>query len=962
MKKCLLITFFLLFNAAFSAKAQTEPNYFVRTKNEGLQSNQIYYLHLAKNGLLYIAHSKGLSQYDGLTYKHFYNKSRPFTEVTNIMETEDGNIFCKAFNGLLFRLGNDDSLVSEKWFGAKTGFLPGASFRHYLINIRNHEIVFYDPRNKKEFIRDIKDMKEVNILANIVFSGYIKEDSNTYSYVFVDSNLQCYKKPTSRFIQGNLHFNNGQTFIAVKKKPDSIYYCQKNIFLRAPKLESNTYVNYICFFDYKFWICTTKGLYYMDALNNTASVRRILKNFNITNVVKTKEGAFILSTLGQGLITIPNFNIERFTNLPTQLSRLTGNKNTLFTQTSTGQTLSINTFTQETQVAVEFPNQLNSGMIIYDTISNTLIVSGANTIFKNQYFNFEMPFIVKDYCYTQEGIILATSAGLYYCSIKNDHPWWLKHKRKVVHPNPFVHALEYFNEPVFSAVYDPKTQKFYFNSYSGMFELTEKDDSPMLLPEPDCVLSDLVLVDHKLLLVTKDKNILEWDGNKYLKAYPNLPNAIFYQCESFENQLWLLASDALYAVSGKKWRKYDNRFGIQFDNVNSMYVNQNQVYVNDGDHIIRFPTTTYDQSPNEGIFYLNRIISTSNKSPIAHQASLSHNNNSLQFDFTLIQYTCGTNFHVAYKINQDELVHLPNTSRQFQLNRLSTGDYAIQFYVVNGSNVLKTGKVFSFSIHPPFYKTWWFSTLLVLLSGTIVLFISRKILFRWKKEAQLVQSKLLLEKELEKSVLSSIKAQMNPHFLFNALNTIQSYIYMNDKQNASIYISKFSDLTRGILDMSNKETICLHEEISTLQLYLELEKMRFEESFTFSIDVEKSINRDTIRIPSMLIQPYVENAIKHGLLHKKTNRKLLIQMTMEKDLLKIIIDDNGIGRTRSEALNAIKKNKHQSFALEANKKRLEILKNHFTDVHYEIVDKYSEFNEPTGTTVIIKLPIHISSL
>ncbi|MBL7754403.1 MAG: hypothetical protein JNM44_07995 [Chitinophagaceae bacterium] len=85
-------------------------------------------------------------------------------------------------------------------------------------------------------------------------------------------------------------------------------------------------------------------------------------------------------------------------------------------------------------------------------------------------------------------------------------------------------------------------------------------------------------------------------------------------------------------------------------------------------------------------------------------------------------------------------------------------------------------------------------------------------------------------------------------------------------------------------------------------------------------------------------------------------------MTMEKDLLKIIIDDNGIGRTRSEALNAIKKNKHQSFALEANKKRLEILKNHFTDVHYEIVDKYSEFNEPTGTTVIIKLPIHISSL
>lgn len=959
MKNFFLIYFSFLLHTTFTAKGQTEPNFFIRTKNEGLQSNQIYHLHIAKNGLLYIAHSRGLSQYDGLTYKHFYNKSRPFTEVTNIMETEDGNIFCKSFNGLVFRLDHDDSLISEKWFNVKTGFLPGASFRNYLIGIRNQEVVFYNTQNKKEIIQSVKNMKEANTATNTVFSGFIQETSNNYSYIFVDSNLQCYRKPTSKFIQGNLHFNNGHTFIVVKKKPDSIYHYQSNKFFNISNLEPNTYVNYICFFDYKFWICTTKGLYYLDAQDVNQSFKGILKDYNISHIVKTREGEFLLSTLGQGLITIPNFNIERFTNLPSQLSRLTGNKNTIYTQTSSGKTISINLSTQQIHEEVVFPNRINSGIIIYDTISNTLIVSGAKTIFKNQHFNFEMPFLIKDYCYTNDGMMLATNSGLYYFCVKKSPHWWLKGKRHGPAHNQFVHALNYFNEPVFSVVYDLKSDKFYFNTYTGMFELSTKDSLPHLLPEPDCVLSDLILFNNKLLLITKDKKILEWNGKKYFNTYPSLPNAIFYQCEEFENQLWLLASDALYTFLNNKWQKYDNRIGIQFDNVNSMYVNQNQVYVNDGDHIIRFPTTTYDQSVNEGIFYLNRVILTSNKSPIAHQASLSHNNNSLQFDFTLIQFTNGTNFHVAYRINQDELVHLPNTSRQFQLNRLSTGEYDIQFYVVNGSSVLKTGKVFSFSIHPPFYKTAWFSTLLVLLSGTIVLFISRKILSRWKKEAQLVQSKLLLEKELEKSVLSSIKAQMNPHFLFNALNTIQSYIYMNDKQNASIYISKFSDLTRGILDMSNKETISLQEEISTLQLYLELEKMRFEESFAFSIEVDKSIARDTIRIPSMLIQPYVENAIKHGLLHKKTNRKLLIQLALEKDLLKITIDDNGIGRTRSEALNAIRKNKHQSFALDANKKRLEILKNHFSDVHFEIVDKYSEFNEPTGTTVIIKLPIHI---
>jgi LytS/YehU family sensor histidine kinase len=139
-------------------------------------------------------------------------------------------------------------------------------------------------------------------------------------------------------------------------------------------------------------------------------------------------------------------------------------------------------------------------------------------------------------------------------------------------------------------------------------------------------------------------------------------------------------------------------------------------------------------------------------------------------------------------------------------------------------------------------------------------------------KSKLMEEKFELEKELNRSVLTSIKSQLNPHFFYNALNTIQSFVYMDDRKNASNYLGRFSKLTRTILEMSEKETISLKEEIEALTLYLELEKMRFEDSFSFEMNYQ-GVDAELENIPPMLIQPYVENAVKHGLLHKKGNKR-----------------------------------------------------------------------------------------
>ncbi len=200
---------------------------------------------------------------------------------------------------------------------------------------------------------------------------------------------------------------------------------------------------------------------------------------------------------------------------------------------------------------------------------------------------------------------------------------------------------------------------------------------------------------------------------------------------------------------------------------------------------------------------------------------------------------------------------------------------------------------------------------------------------------------------------------MNPHFIFNALNSIQSYIYFNKRMLAVDYLSKFASLMRLYLHQSKQEYISLSEELDGLNLYLELEKSRFEESFRFHINVGNDLNKREECVPSMLLQPYVENAIKHGLLHKEEGlRELEIDFAKLGDSLKCTIEDNGIGRVESEKINRQQRRSHQSFASNANEKRLELLNyDRKKPIQLNITDLADAKNSPIGTRVELIIPL-----
>ncbi|SNS52142.1 Histidine kinase [Ekhidna lutea] len=220
------------------------------------------------------------------------------------------------------------------------------------------------------------------------------------------------------------------------------------------------------------------------------------------------------------------------------------------------------------------------------------------------------------------------------------------------------------------------------------------------------------------------------------------------------------------------------------------------------------------------------------------------------------------------------------------------------------------------------------------------------------------QKLLDLERQYRASELKALRSQMNPHFVFNALNSIQEYIMTNERKLAGKYLGKFADLMRIYLQHSQVKTVTIREETEALNLYLELEKLRFEDSLTYSINIGDNVNTEQL-IPSLLLQPYVENAVKHGLLHKELERVLTINIKSDhQEVLICEIIDNGVGRKKSQEINKMRNPGHKSFATQATTNRLGLLNlDREKPIEEEVFDLVDEKGNAEGTKVIIRIPL-----
>lgn len=337
------------------------------------------------------------------------------------------------------------------------------------------------------------------------------------------------------------------------------------------------------------------------------------------------------------------------------------------------------------------------------------------------------------------------------------------------------------------------------------------------------------------------------------------------------------------------------------------------------------------------------------------RVNLSHKNNSFSFFFSVINLYAKKELLYKYRLSGvDEQWISSSTGREVKYNSLPPGTYKFSVIVSrDGINWSTPSNTITVVIAPALWQTWWFRVLAVLLiTGIVYYFLRRRIAVVKEKE----KLKSGYEKKIAEVEMSSLRAQMNPHFMFNSLNSINNFILKNDPDNASGYLTKFSRLMRLILDNSRSEWVVLENELKALELYIELEAVRFDNAFAYTIEVAKDINAETATVPPLLIQPYVENAIWHGLMHRKEpGGRIDVRLRKNNGILQIEIEDNGVGRDEAKRLKSKTAIKHKSHGMKITAERMEIVnKVYNVDAGVTITDLTSE-KGACGTKVLITL-------
>ena len=362
--------------------------------------------------------------------------------------------------------------------------------------------------------------------------------------------------------------------------------------------------------------------------------------------------------------------------------------------------------------------------------------------------------------------------------------------------------------------------------------------------------------------------------------------------------------------------------------------------------------TSPEQKPR---LFIDAIRTTEGTLPVNdNQAELHYPDNSVTINFNAINFSKPEGSRFAYEVtpSADSGWHLLNEQRSLSFSNLSAGTYHVRLKLFSANNRWpEQYKDLAIIVHPAFWKSKWFLTLVVLtlLAGTTLV-------YRYRMAR--IREKLNLDKQVAEYEMKALHAQMNPHFIFNALNSIREMILQDDNRNASRYLSRFARLIRLNLEHSRQTFISLHQNIEYLESYLEMEQLRFPD-FSFRIEVSKELDRNEIRLAPMLIQPLVENAIWHGLLPKDADKRVDIRFYHDGGQLICEIEDSGIGIRQSLNNKSTGHHGHRSVGISNIKERIAVLNEKYRIQCSLVIRDKTDIpgRTDTGTLITVTQPL-----
>lgn len=954
----------LIMVGSFAAMAQ-HPCYLKLNRQNGLPSDAVYNVFQDSKGFIWVATGEGLSRYDGFEFVPYKSDAQTSLPGSCIKEDKFGRIWYENFDGYLYY--TDSGKLKPVAQGTPFYYMPyGITSRHLFVTTKNGVDVY-----------DIGTLKRVKTIV-ISYINWLRSAGSDNSYYVLADDL-LYKIDDDLTMRSaaipagqpgivrDIYIGDSCVYITSVANKEKVLYLFNKSFEREPSLsiphpqmvQSGAYI------DGQIYLNTPAGSFvYNHSFPDNKEVVTYFKGKSISGVIKDRQNNFWFSTTNEGVYIVPDMNNRIYATSGYSPTRITASANEYYAGTQTGTLLHISHGFDSVEVVSHSPGG-SSIYYVYADSENVVYSSTGFTIRPLKGSGKEQTYAlpVKQIARLDDKYYAFASSvhcGLLHNPVsKSDAPsvWDKAFSRTGKTSIPGIAVLVEIVRAK-SVAYDAAAHLVFFATNKGIFVVSPDTVTTLTINGRPVFASALEVANGHLFALTAVGVVLKLPyGNRKNNdsGHSTIPLKGITQMKLFGSELYLLGGSSLHRLNTTTGAMKRLNSNIDIHSINDMLKYNDKLFVATHEGIIVLTDDAAETGRKPPLFYLNSITANNTTFTPAQTVNLRYNENNISIKFSVLDFGTTQPAQVYYRLNDEGWKEIPRESRVLHFPSLSSGSYALSFRV--GQDTANIYAI-NFNIQPAFWKQWWFYLICLLAVVAIVLwYYKRQISTRVKKlEAQ--KLKMQLEQELGKSMLTSIRAQMNPHFFYNALNTIQAYIFTNDKAKASNYLAKFSRLTRTILEMSEAETVSLSEEAETMKLYLELEKMRFDSGFEYDMQFKGIDNKEMIEMPSMIIQPYVENAIKHGLLHKQGEKLLTVIFEKKGTELIVIIDDNGIGRQRSEELNKIRSEKYRSFSTKASEKRMELLnKGKSEKIVAEITDKVLSNGKAAGTLVLLRIPI-----
>jgi ligand-binding sensor domain-containing protein len=958
LRLLLLVLVFLPFVAAAQEYSYTQYD-----SHNGLAGSTVYCMTQDKDGFLWFGTETGLSRFDGTHFKNFFtDDGLPSNEIIQLFTDSRGRIWmapfkntvCYYYKGKIHTQENDSSIRG--------------------IHVNSFILRFAEDNDGNIL------MQETNRLHLLTVHGQIATYDSIRGMPKADFSIGSNAKGGFS-VAANRHlfhfYNNRFTFIKIIKQPLAHYsyfkttdkvqlwrsghletsaeYLPTGKIIRFPYFHEHMTTSIID--DSNVVSCRDIGAFVYNIFKPD-SVLHFLKNIPVTNVLKDFENNLWFATPGQGVYRLSS---PFMLNLKIRKKGSLYNQQVLCLQKSNKHILAGGDMATIARLHIETGklDKVNFHMLSVGPVVAIGVLPGYEILFGTPNFinkisaQFEWRTYlgahnIKAIAVTNKKVLLATGNNLV-----------------VFDPRRFVVTDTLWPHRTTTLFVEGDT--VYIGALNGVYRMLDYKTIQYLgdsIPECRFRITAIQRDGNGILwMASYDRGMFGYKSGRIV-ARINKKNGLTSNiCRTTflnGNTLWVGTDKGLNKVNlagkGYQVQKYTTSDGLNSDIINAVYAEGNKVFVGTSQGITFFDEKKLQNFSRCDLLFTDIVISGQSHQWDSAIMVIPHARNNIRFDFVGISYRSAGDIRYRYRLLG--LDSNWNETRETFLSypTLPSGDYELQLQAINKFDVHSQVITARFTIEPLLWEKTWFRILAGVvflgMTGLLVWFI----VYRIRKREQ---EKTSINKRIGDLEQLARKAQMNPHFVFNSLNSIQQYVMDSDLAGANKFISGFSRLIRQTLDFSARSEINLEEELDYLTNYLELEKTRLEGTFSWQVIISDTINPAEYYLPPMILQPFVENSIRHGLRYRKDNKgKVVIYIKKQGNFLVCILEDNGIGRKAAQQFKSRSHIEYQSKGMSLTAERIALWnKDNPNEITMHIDDLMDEHQNALGTRVTITFPI-----